>query len=98
MCVCVCVCVCVVCGGYEYSRPVVSSSGQALPSSKEVKATMSTLASKPLPQQSGDHSNVRQRHIERVISPASPVCVCVCVCGVGTAIDIMYSVCGYLCT
>ena len=37
------------------------------------------MASKPLPQQSGE---VRQRHIERVISPASPVSVymCVCVC------------------
>ena len=41
MCVCVCVCVCVVCGGYEYSHPVVSSSGQAVPSSKEVKGELS---------------------------------------------------------
>ena len=57
------------------------------------------MASKPLPQQSGE---VRQRHIERVISPASPVsvymCVCVCVCvAIDMHVHISMAVCVYVC-
>eukprot|EP00731_Ephydatia_muelleri_P005957 Em0003g205a len=46
--------------------------GTRVVAARQFTATMSTPASKPLLQQSGDHSKVRQRHIERMISPASP--------------------------